>query len=95
MSDVLSEYFLPDIVACNCGLRRFFTSLYSLPSFLFLLGAASLPPSLIHTEVRKIMIKKNQAGLDVSFGFVLIMHLLKVRSVIFDFYIDQSLLYWP
>lgn len=36
--------------AGSCGLRRFFTSLYSLPSFLFLLGAASLLPSLKQAE---------------------------------------------
>lgn len=39
--------------ACSCGLRRFFTNLYSLPSFLFLLAAASLLPSLAHTQTEK------------------------------------------
>lgn len=40
--------------AGSCGLRRFFTSLYSLPSFLLLLGAASLEPSLQQTHVNHI-----------------------------------------
>lgn len=37
---------LPDMAAGSCGLRRLFTSLYSMPSFLTLLGAASLELSL-------------------------------------------------
>lgn len=41
---------LPDTGAVSCGLRRFFTSLYSLPSFLLLLGAASTVLSLQQTH---------------------------------------------
>lgn len=45
---------LPDMEAGSCGLRRLFTSLYSLPSFLALLGAASLELSLQQTRGRHI-----------------------------------------
>ena len=51
--NILNTYLcniLPGMEAESCGLRRFFTSLYSLPSFLFLLGAASLPLSLYKSQ---------------------------------------------
>lgn len=45
---------LPDMEAGSCELRRLFTSLYSLPSFLALLGAASLELSLQQKWVHHI-----------------------------------------
>lgn len=54
---------LPGMEAGSCGLRRFFTSLYSLPSFLFRLGAASLLPSLKQTEPESKTFSHNPNGL--------------------------------
>lgn len=60
--------------ACSCGLRRFFTNLYSLPSFLFLLAAASLLPSLAHTHKQKKLTFNLSIGWKDTFwliGFIL------------------------